>query len=41
MMADFQKCFISRIFGVFLSCFFAQNNGAVVVEWCFACFWDF
>ena len=40
-IADFQNCPISRIFGVFASSFFAQNNCAVLVERLFACFWHF
>ena len=30
MMADFQKRLISRIFGVFSSGFFAQNNSNMI-----------
>ena len=40
-MADFQKCLISPIFGVFTTRFYSENNCAVVVEWVFACFWHF
>ena len=36
--ADFQNCPISRIFGVFSSGFFAQDNSNLLVEWFFACF---
>ena len=40
-MGDFQNRLISRIFGVFSSGFFAQNNSNVLVDWFFACFWHF
>ena len=40
-VADFQKCLILPIFGVFSTRFFTENNCAVVVEWFFACFWHF
>ena len=40
-MADFQNGLISRIFGVFFERFFAQNNSNVLLEWFFACFWNF
>ena len=36
-MADFQNGLISRIFGVSLSGFFAQNNSNVLIE----CFFTF
>ena len=40
-MADFQNGVISRIFGVFWSDFFAQNNCKLFVEWILTCFWNF
>ena len=40
-MPDFQNCLISRVFGVFSSGFFAQNNSNVLAEWLLACFWHF
>ena len=41
MMADFQNALISRIFGVFWSGFFAQNNSKRFVEWILTCFLEF
>ena len=41
MMADFQNGLISRIFGVFSSGFFAQNNSKWFVEWILTCFLEF
>ena len=38
MMADFQNGLISRIFSVFSSGFFAQNNSELFVEWILRCF---
>ena len=38
MMADFQNRLISRLFGVFSSGFFAQNNSNMIKESVFACF---
>ena len=40
-MADFQTCLISPIFGFFFEPFFAQNNSTALVEWFFACLWNF
>ena len=40
-MADFQNRLISRIFGVFLERFFAQNYFIVLVESIFGCFLEF
>ena len=40
-MADFQKALNSRIFGVFRSGFFPQNNFNALVESFLACFWHF
>ena len=40
-MADFQNRLISRIFGVFLERFFAQNYFIVLVESISACFLEF
>ena len=40
-MADFQNGLISRIFGVFSSGFFAQNNSHVLLESFLARFWPF
>ena len=40
-MADFQDNLISRIFGVFFERFFAQKNSNILLEWFFACFWNF
>ena len=37
-MADFQNRLIARIFGVFSSGFFAQNNSSVLIDMFFACF---
>ena len=41
VMADFQNAFISQIFGVFWSGFFAQNNCKQFVEWILTCFLEF
>ena len=41
MMADFQNGLISRIFGVFSSGFFAQNNSKSLVEKILICFLEF
>ena len=41
MMADFQNGLISRIFLVFWSSFFAQNNSKLFVEWFLTCFSEF
>ena len=41
MMADFQNSLISRIFSVFWSGFFAQNNCKWFVEWILKCFLEF
>ena len=40
-MADFKNGLISRMFGVFSSGFFAQNNSNVLVESLFERFWPF
>ena len=40
-MGDFQNCLISRIFDVFSSGFFAQNNSYNFLGCFFACFWNF
>ena len=40
MMADCLNRLISRIFGVFSSGFFAQNNSNVIKESFFACFFE-
>ena len=40
-MADFQNRLISRIFGVFSSGFFAQNNSSVLIDMVFAFFYTF
>ena len=41
MMADFENALISRIFGVFLDGFFAQNISKFFVEWILTCFLEF
>ena len=41
LMADFQNVLISRIFGVFLSSFFAENSSKSFVEWFLTCFLEF
>ena len=37
----FQNAVISRIFGVFWSSFFAENNWKSFVEWMLICFLEF
>ena len=41
IMADFQNALVSRIFSVFSSSFFAQNNYKRFVEWILTCFLEF
>ena len=41
IMADFQNRLISRIFSVFSSGFFVENNSEGVVEWILTCFFEF